>query len=110
MPPRAKRRCVEVAQSLQPMGADQEDTAGRAKPELPAPGIEHEDTSEPGTSAQGSKQGWLNIYAHVALQSRKIWKGEFVVLRWLLPKYRETSQQTVQIRNGEIIKYLVNMK
>ncbi|KAH3804440.1 hypothetical protein DPMN_132725 [Dreissena polymorpha] len=104
MPPQAKRRHVEVAQSLQAMGADQEETTGRAEPELPTPGINHEDTSEPGTSGQDCEQGWINMYPHVALQKRQqIWKGEFVDLRSLLPKSRQTFQEKVQIRNGEII-------
>ncbi|KAH3829665.1 hypothetical protein DPMN_102893 [Dreissena polymorpha] len=104
MPPRAKRRRVEVAQSLQAMGEDQEETTGRAEPDLPAPGIEHGNTSEPGTRAQGCEQGWLNMYAHVASQTRqKNWNGEFVDFISHLPKFRETSQQKVKIMKREII-------
>ena len=44
------------------------------------------------------------MYAHVHLQTmQKIWKGEFIDLRSLLPKFRESTQQKVQIRNVEII-------
>ncbi|KAH3691942.1 hypothetical protein DPMN_176963 [Dreissena polymorpha] len=84
MPPRAKRHRVEVAQSQKVMGADQEATTGLAEPELPVPEIEHENASEPGTSARGCEQGLLNMYAHVALQTRQTsWNGEFVELRLL---------------------------
>ncbi|KAH3804557.1 hypothetical protein DPMN_132844 [Dreissena polymorpha] len=71
MPPRAKRRHVEVTQSLLAMDADQGETTDRAEPELPTPGIDHEDTSEPGTGGQDCEQGWINMYPHVALQTRQ---------------------------------------
>ncbi|KAH3713044.1 hypothetical protein DPMN_072808 [Dreissena polymorpha] len=71
MPPPARGRRVQVAQSLQAMGADHAVTTGRAEPELTASGIQHEITSEPGTSAQGCEQGWLNMYAHVAFHNRQ---------------------------------------
>ncbi|KAH3813422.1 hypothetical protein DPMN_141879 [Dreissena polymorpha] len=56
------------------MGADQKETTGHAEQELPALGIEDENMSAPGTSAQGCEQGWLTMYARVALQTRQnIW-------------------------------------
>ncbi|KAH3712751.1 hypothetical protein DPMN_072507 [Dreissena polymorpha] len=39
------------------MGADQKETTGHAESKLPAPGINHENTSAPGTSAQSCEQG-----------------------------------------------------
>ncbi|KAH3884620.1 hypothetical protein DPMN_008603 [Dreissena polymorpha] len=38
------------------IGADQKKTTGNGQPELPAPGIKHENTSAPGTSEEGCEQ------------------------------------------------------
>ncbi|KAH3789056.1 hypothetical protein DPMN_167223 [Dreissena polymorpha] len=104
MPPRAKKRRAEVAQVLQAMGAEPRQRAVRAEPIVTEPEIDPKESSKPGTSEQESEKGWLNMYAQIPLQTRqKIWKGEFIDLRSLLPIFRESNQQKVQIRNGEII-------
>ncbi|KAH3831671.1 hypothetical protein DPMN_104941 [Dreissena polymorpha] len=44
------------------MGADQKETIGHAKPDLPAPGIEHDNTSASDTSEESCEQVYRRKY------------------------------------------------
>ncbi|KAH3857778.1 hypothetical protein DPMN_100393 [Dreissena polymorpha] len=44
------------------MGADQKETTGHAEPDLPAPGIEHDNSSATGTSEEGCEQVYRRKY------------------------------------------------
>ena len=49
-------------------------------------------------------QGVLNMFNHVPITVRqKIWNGEFIELRSLLPKHNDSTLQKVQVVKGEII-------
>ncbi|KAH3869437.1 hypothetical protein DPMN_032604 [Dreissena polymorpha] len=76
------------------MGAEPRQRAVHVEPIMTTPEIDPEESSEPGTSEQESEKGLLNMYAHVPLQTRqKTWKVEFIDLRSLMPKFRESTQQ-----------------
>ena len=61
----------------------------------PAPVEPLESSNDPGV---------LNMFNHVPITVRqKIWNGEFIELRSLLPKHNDSTLQKVQVVKGEII-------